>query len=160
MSAAFVLSILSLLSSISFAGGAGTVGPGNPATIFCSGLEATSIPIKYSNGNEARLCAVGGAVVEEFTLMKELKYKVHQEALAVFAEHPHAQDFNGENASSQYCLEMGGTLEVVLDRSNDNSIDLCSFSDGSAIEVETLYRGPSSAKNKKLMKLLLISKKN
>ncbi|MEN0058980.1 MAG: DUF333 domain-containing protein [Bdellovibrio sp.] len=160
MRTAFILSILSLISSISFAGGAGTVGPGSPAALFCMGLKSESVTIKHSNGGESGLCVVDGAAVADFTLLWELKYKIPQEALTVFIEHPAAQGSTGENPSSQYCVQVGGALEIVFAKSSNKNLGLCRFSDRSAIEVETLYRGPSSPENKKLTELLLLNLKN
>lgn len=144
----FILIFVSA-SGFAFRGGSGTVGPGNPAAIFCDQVGGEVKILRTPKWHEYSVCLLGEAIVETFTLYSHVYKPNSQMAINVYLEGSMHPAPNGE----EYCLHVDGQVEVMRD-SQGHSVRLCQFSDGSLIEAETLFRGPLSPKNQKLNEFL------
>ncbi len=155
MKSVFLLSIITFAATLAFGvGGSGTVGPGNPAAITCQQVGGKDLVIEDQNGNQSSLCAVGQAMIETWTLYREVKIQEQQQAIQVFLSHPEAKQFGSAHQAKEYCKYVGGQSEDAKALLTNQMINLCNFPDGSQIEAITLWRGPQAESNQNFVTLL------
>lgn len=144
---------LLLVSSVALAenGGSGTVGVGNPAAELCEKLKGKSEIFNSARG-QLGLCEFGAGQVEEWTLWRN-RAGTSQLAIDAFFNPMVRPAWNGGNPASEYCEAAGGTSTLIehIDGGHDG---LCQFSDNSAIEEWTLFRGAKDPTNRLLVKKL------
>lgn len=142
----FIL-ISHLFLTSSYGGNSSTVGPGNPASILCKKLSGV-YEAYYTDEGQDGLCSFGRGKIPQWTLFR---YKRGHPAKAVelFLQHPKI----AANTAEQYCQRLKGKVEIVESDSEENLV-LCVFSDDSSIEGRTLFRGPKSSSNKKIVRAL------
>jgi putative hemolysin len=135
-------------------GGIDGAGFPNPTGDYCKSVQG--VPINLSKG--ISLCNVGGALIEQWTLYRFKMPTIKRNSTAIQSflsdEERHIDIGNGgANPSSQYCIQKGGTINILTDRAG-NQTGICHFEDQSGIEEWTLFRGPNDPKNADLKKLL------
>ncbi len=141
-----------------FALESGWAGLPNPASGLCLKLNGT--PVAYTlagsgGSSSGLLCDFNGALVGETSLWYALNTG-HELALDKFLEHPSATPQPNVNPASSYCGLVGGTF-LLANLANGDAAGLCMFSEGghlSIIEEWTLFRGPQSAQNARLLEVL------
>lgn len=97
----------------------------NPASEYCIKQGGTLEIVKDKDGNEIGMCKLpDGTVVEEWDF-----FRSRQQPSKVGMANP----------ASVYCIQQGGTLEIVKDK-DGNEIGMCRFPDGSVKEEWDFYR--------------------
>lgn len=148
------LAICLLLSNSALAGGSSSSGPGHPALKVCHALQGHSNRYSTSFGEDF-YCQFDRAIISSMTLWYSLTAK-SEKAVTVFLRHPNVQIRFQGNPASQYCVAVGGRLEIAQ-VVGGNEIGMCVFEDKghfSSIEEWTLYRGPADPGNIRLMNIL------
>ncbi|MEK2688420.1 DUF333 domain-containing protein [Bdellovibrio sp. GT3] len=143
MKKAFLLIVTSLaLHSQAFGVGPIVIaGTGNPAAKLCDKLGGTLISVSTAS-SQTTLCAIDGALVEQWTLFWALKNKTPQQAIDALL-------------NSSDCKSSGGAITKAKESEQGYSLQLCEFSDSSVIAVTTLNGGTQERGNELLIQLLL-----
>lgn len=144
-----ILASLSILAAAAPAGAFST-GLANPASQLCSDLGGR-VEMLSGTGGQVGFCRLDGALVEEWTLLREVNGE-SQAALDAFLNHVpfHApKGRGGANPAALYCTQVGGTV-TQLRQQDGGTVGACTFADRSIIEEWTLFRGPSDSANQDL----------
>ncbi len=134
----------------------------NPASFTCKGLKGKSVAYVDDSGDTVTFCSFGQALVEEWTLWKQIHETVKPAATQAFLHNPENPGtwINSPGVSSRYCeFLVGKVIRLSTPKVNgiggNGLLDACRFEDGSMMEVETFYRGPNDKKwNSKLTEAL------
>ncbi|ETS64643.1 putative hemolysin [Moesziomyces aphidis] len=97
----------------------------NPASEYCIQQGGTLEIVKDKDGNEVGMCKLpDGTVVEEWDF-----FRSQQQPPKVGLANP----------ASVYCIQQGGTLEIVKDK-DGNETGMCRFPDGTVREEWDFFR--------------------
>jgi putative hemolysin len=155
--ASLTLLSLAILANTAIAGSTSSVGPANPAAVFCVEVGGNLAGVNDTEGNQYSLCDIDDGKIGDWTLFLSLWRESgsweQQQAVAAFLLHPPLSGDNGgtdpngpigaigmPNPSWQYCSQLGGTNTPAF--ADGEEINMCQFPDGSSIEAWTLLAGP------------------
>lgn len=104
--------------------------------------------------DDIELCRFGAGAVGSRSFYLATILSQQPAAVLVFKQHPafHGCAYSCD-AEIQYCSQVGGSLIVAQD-SDQVTFRVCQFSDESAIELGSLFRGPKDASNRLLVQAL------
>lgn len=134
-------------------GGSSSVGDGSPAALGCVNSGGVLVTVTEPESDSHVFCRFDRALIEEWTLF----HGAHGSSLATdLFLNPVAPGPLHGNPSWTYCIDNGGTVKSAVNADDlSNTIDFCAFSDGSKIELWTLFDGPDSERNTGLSAALL-----
>ncbi len=95
------------------------------------------------DSDQVGFCVYGSSMMDSMSIMQSAESGTVSQAVSAF------------QAGSNSCESVGGIQKDVTDLEN-NSVRICGFADGSAIEVQTLANGPSSGQNSALEQALKV----
>ena len=149
----------SLSAYPAFAGSTTSSGVPNPSAQVCLQEGGQLRIITDASGAQGGVCDFGGAIVESWTFWRALQSASEtQAAVRLFAatsdgvtgESPVDSPDAGvvpasgvPNPAAVFCVKSGGALRAFT--TNEKTITLCAFADGSALEQWTLWRGAGAA---------------
>lgn len=142
--------VLSSFSMLAAAAPAGALGLANPAAKLCGDVGGR-VEILDGTGGQSGFCRLDGALVEEWTLLREVNGD-SQAAVDAFLNHAPfraRKGRGGANPAAQYCAQVGGTVKQ-LTQQDGGAVGVCTFADRSSIEEWTLFRGPADPANQDL----------
>jgi putative hemolysin len=133
-------------------GGSSTVGPGNPAAIFCEN-EGGRLESTHTRLGDDALCRFGErSAIPQWTFFRA-KNGGGEKAVDVFLNPKAVKVGVMGNPASLYCLAQGGKTSIES-LEDGTQIGICRFEDRSGIEEWTLFRGVNDATNAELVKAL------
>jgi putative hemolysin len=122
----------------------------NPASHWCDYNGGKTETLRTDAG-QVGICTLDRAQIEEWTLYRSTGINGPTQATRAFMQGDHA---GPPDSAAQYCVQLGGVLETLLELEGAGETVFCKFPDYSMIEQSTLFRGPQGEGNERLAKIL------
>ncbi len=126
---------------------------------YCEANGGRLIVMERNPLGDEHYCQLGTALIESFTLVASsdpdnAKIEAPRTAGQVFLTHPAPTAPAGDShPEGSYCQQVSGQIKTLRTTAG-KSYEICSFSDGTAIETKTLFLGPEDQSNSQLTALL------
>jgi uncharacterized protein len=139
VAAGLTVSVLMLASAMAS-------GAANPASVYCDQVGGQGIPIDSGGfgGDQAGFCRLSdGSLMEEWTLFRA-KDQASLAATNFLQAEWHEMHGDIATWANQNCEQLGGKVETWTEHIRPSlKYSICQFNDKSAVEIWTLYAGPS-----------------